>query len=77
MVVGVGELVLLTVMLCIVKSVDNYDLSAMGYDRARAHLVKVAKEIPETQLLHAILCANANSQELGELIQETSHELSH
>lgn len=74
MIVGVGELVLLTVMMSIVKSVDNFDLSAMTYEKARGHLVKIAKDIPETQLIHAILSANANADELTEIIQEPQPE---
>lgn len=57
---------LFSLMLLIIKSFGNFDLSKFSYSKARLHLLKCAKDIPDHEYIKAIIMTSANHKELRE-----------
>lgn len=62
------ETVLFSVMLKIVKSFGNFDLSSLSYAKARSHLQKCAKDIPDNDYIQAILMSASNYKDIKETL---------
>ena len=60
------ESVLFSIMLKIVKSFNNFDLSGLSYAKAKPHLLKCSREITEAEYVQAILMTSANHKEFQE-----------
>lgn len=60
--------VLFAIMLKIVQKFDNFDMSPFSYSRAKVHIFKAAKEIPEAEYIKAILTANANHKDFRDIM---------
>lgn len=61
------ETVVFSIMLKIIKTFNNHDLSSLSYSKARNHLIKCAKEISDVEYIQAIMMTATNYKELKDV----------
>ena len=70
----VDDTVMLMVMLCIVKSFGNFDMSFLKYEAAREFILKCVRLIPDAVIVQHILMTSANYKEVKEFILKVMKE---